>query len=140
VAASRLLFALGRRGLLNERLGRVHAVNRTPGAAVLCVGLVSAAATCLGESILVPITEVGSMASAVGWLATCAAYYRLEPAPRQRSIATLGGLVAAALILMKILPFVPGHFSGLEYLALGLWTVAGLMLNRRGGAAEVAPG
>ncbi len=136
IVGSRLLFALGRGGFVDARLGKVHPSNRTPSAAVLCAGLLTAAAACLGEAILIPITEVGSMASAVGWLATCAAYYRMETlrpvrSIRQRGIATLGILVGALLILMKLLPFVPGHFTGYEFLALGLWCLAGLMLNWR---------
>lgn len=129
VAATRLLFALGRRRLIDGRFGQIHATNQTPAVAVLCVGLLSAAASFLGESILIPIAEVGSMASAAGWLATCAAYYRMETPPRERAIATLGGLVASLLILIKILPFVPGHFSAYEYLTLALWGLAGLALN-----------
>ena len=130
VAASRLLFALGRRGLVNERLGYVHPSNQTPAAAVVVAGLLTAAAALLGESILIPVTEVGSLASATGWLAASAAYARLEAGPRERAIAAAGILVSSALVLMKFLPFVPGHFSGYEYLALGLWVLAGLLLRR----------
>ena len=36
------------------------------------------------------------------------------------------------LVLMKFLPFVPGHFTAYEYLALGLWVFIGLLLSRRG--------
>lgn len=131
IAASRLLFALGRRGLVTARLGQVHPTNQTPALAVLCVGLVTSAAALLGESILVPITEVGSLASAVGWLAASAAYARIVSSGRERAIATSGILVASLLILMKFLPVVPGHFTGYEYLALGVWVLAGLLLRRR---------
>ncbi len=131
VAASRLLFALGRAGLVEPSLGRVHARNHTPSAAVLAVGGLTVAGALLGEAILIPITEVGSMASAVGWLATCAAYFRIEPAWRERVISLAGIAVALSLILMKILPRVPGHFTGVEYLAVGLWILAGLALKRR---------
>jgi len=130
VAASRLLFALGRCGLVDERLGRVHAANQTPAAAVLLAGLLTAAATLLGESILIPITEVGSLASAVGWLAASAAFARIEAGGGERAVAAAGILVASLLVLMKFLPFVPGHFTGYEYLALGLWVLAGVLLRR----------
>ena len=131
VAATRLLFALGRRGLVDTRLGWVHPCRHTPAAAVLAAGLATAAATFLGEAILVPISEVGSLASAVGWLAASAAYARMESSARERVIAAAGILVAAWLVLMKFLPFVPGHFTGYEYLALGLWILVGLLLGRR---------
>jgi basic amino acid/polyamine antiporter, APA family len=131
VAASRLLFALGRRGLIARRLSSVHAKNQTPWVAVLCVGLATAAATLLGSAILVPISEVGSVASAAGWLAACAAYYRMRPGPVGRANAAVGTVVAALLVLIKVLPFVPGHFSMYEYAALAIWGTIGLALRRR---------
>ena len=130
IAASRLLFALGRRGLVDGRLGRIHPSNLTPANAVLAAGMLSALATLLGESILIPITEVGSLASAVGWLATCLACLRLETGRRERALALLGGLVALLLILIKLLPFVPGHFTRSEFVALALWCLAGLWVSR----------
>ncbi|HUI40955.1 MAG TPA: APC family permease [Terriglobia bacterium] len=133
VASSRVLFALGRQGLAAARLAEVHPRNRTPSQAVAGLGVASAAALFLGPSILIPVTEVGSMASAVGWLLACAAYYRIEGRPGRRGVAALGGLVALAMILMKVLPFVPGHFTRHECVALGLWVLlgAGLWRGRR---------
>jgi hypothetical protein len=92
------------------------------------MGLASAAALSLGPSILVPITEVGSMASALGWFAACAAYYRIESRATRRSVACAGGLLALALVLMKVLPFVPGHFTRSEFAALGLWGLLGAVM------------
>src|SRR4029453_13600241 len=122
LAASRLLFALGRRGLVNTSFGRVHDRNLTPHIAVLALGVVTLMATCLGDAILVPVTEVGSMASALGWFLTCAAYFQLKPdGIAERRLAVAGMIVAALLVLMKLLPFVPGHFTLHEWAALGIW-------------------
>jgi APA family basic amino acid/polyamine antiporter len=131
IAASRLLFAVGRRGLVDQRLGRVHPRNQTPSTAVLCIGAATAACMFLGDAALVPISEVGSVASAVGWLAACAAYYQMGPAPRQRLIAIVGVMVGLFMILMKIVPGIPGHFSVYEWLALGIWILIGFSLSRR---------
>jgi basic amino acid/polyamine antiporter, APA family len=130
VAASRLLFALGRRGLVAARLGCIHPNNQTPYVAVLGIACASAGALFLGPSILIPVTEVGSMASAAGWLASCAAYYRIETRAERQAIAALGALVAMAMILMKLLPWVPGHFTATECIALAFWVVLGLILRR----------
>src|SRR5580693_8438661 len=73
VAASRLFFALGRRGMVEPQMGRVHLRYRTPSTAVLSIGLATGVCMLLGDAILVPITEVGSVACAIGWSATCAA-------------------------------------------------------------------
>ncbi len=131
VAASRLLFAMGRRGLVNPALGRVHAVNQTPSVAVLCLGTATAACMFLGDSILVPVSEVGSVACAVGWFATCAAYLWMKPAWVNRCIAAFGAVVGLLMILMKTVPLVPGHFSRYEWLACGSWIALGLLLRRR---------
>jgi hypothetical protein len=79
----------------------------------------------------VPISEVGSVASAIGWLAACAAYYRMGPRPRERLVAAVGATVGLLMILMKIVPGIPGHFSVYEWLALGIWTLLGVTLSRR---------
>jgi basic amino acid/polyamine antiporter, APA family len=130
VAASRLLFAMGRRGLLAGRVAGVHPLNQTPSFAVLCVGGATAACMFLGDAILVPISEVGSVACAAGWLAACAAYYRMGPAPRERVAAAMGATVGLSMILMKVVPLVPGHFSGSEWLALGIWMLLGAVSGR----------
>src|SRR5713101_6130360 len=54
VAASRLLFAMGRRGLVNGRLARVHPQNQTPATAVVWVGIATAVCMFLGSAILIP--------------------------------------------------------------------------------------
>lgn len=131
IASSRLFFSLGRRGLIDERIGRVHERNRTPANAAILVGLLTAAGAFAGEAILIPITEVGSMASAVGWLATCAAFLAVKQTPARRIVGTAGALVATTLLAMKFLPSIPGHFSAAEYGALAIWIVAGVVLRFR---------
>jgi hypothetical protein len=34
-------------------------------------------------------------------------------------------------MLMKVVPAVPGHFSGYEWLALGIWIALGAIASRR---------
>jgi APA family basic amino acid/polyamine antiporter len=131
VAASRLLFAIGRRGLVDRRLGYVHPRNQTPSIAVVCIGLATGACMFLGDAILVPVSEVGSVASAIGWLAACAAYYQMGPAPRERLVAVIGVTVGLLMILMKVIPGVPGHFTAYEWLALGIWILLGVGLGWR---------
>jgi len=135
VAASRLLFALGRRGMVDSRVGTIHARHQTPSSAVLCVGLATAACMLLGDAILVPITEVGSVACAFGWSATCAACLALGHAQPgtitlstgERAVAWFGLAVGIAMALMKVVPLVPGHFTVYEWLALGVWIALGVV-------------
>ena len=137
VGASHLLFAMGRRGLVDPRLGSVHPANQTPARAVVCIGLGTAAFMFLGTSILIPISEVGAIASASGWTAACASYLALRPSAVERGIAVVGITVGVLMILMKIVPAVPGHFSKYEWIAFGLWVAAGAIIAilRRGASA-----
>jgi amino acid transporter len=130
VAASRILFAMGRRGLVDGRLGSVHPRNQTPAAAVASLGVATALCMFLGTAILVPISEVGSVACATGWFAVCVAYLWMKPRMADRLIALAGALVGLAMILMKLMPFVPGSFSGWEWLALAIWIILGTVVSR----------
>jgi basic amino acid/polyamine antiporter, APA family len=140
VAASRLVFALGRRNMIHVRAGNVHPQYQTPSAAVLCVGIATAACMLLGDAILVPVTEVGSVACAVGWAATCASYLsigvakkpavNLRPSIAEYLIAVSGFLVAVAMLMMKLIPAVPGHFAVYEWIALAVWIAIGVVMRR----------
>ncbi len=132
VAASRLLFALGRRGLVDSRLAWVHPARQTPATAVIAVGTATAVCMLLGQAILVPISEVGSVACAIGWTAACIAYFCMKPGSGARGIAALGAVIGALLVAMKILPFVPGHFDHSEWIALALWCLLGAILHFAG--------
>jgi hypothetical protein len=67
----------------------------------------------------------------------CAAFLWTKPRTRDFSIALLGALVGLAMLMMKFLPFVPGHFSAWEWLALGIWILLGTVIGRPQ-AAELA--
>ena len=133
VAATRLLFGIGRRGLVHPALARVDPVHATPRNAILLMAFLTAAASFLGDALLVPITEVGSLAVGVGWLSACLAFLGRSRRPESsaslpdRALALAGAFVAAAIVAMKIVPAVPGSFTLAEWTAFGLWTALGLL-------------
>jgi hypothetical protein len=49
----------------------------------------------------------------------------------ERGIAGFGLLVGVAMLLMKIVPLVPGHFTRYEWLALGIWIALGAICRRK---------
>ncbi len=131
VASSRLLFAFGRRGTIPPVFSAVHERYLAPSVAILAITAATLAGLFLGDALLVPVTEVGSMASSIGWLAACLSFWMVEKRLRSRLIATLGILVSLLLVLMKWLPVFPGHFSVAEWMALAAWLVIGLLMHRR---------
>jgi amino acid transporter len=130
VAASRLLFAMARRGLVPQPFAAVHPAFQTPRAAVAAVGAGTALASFFGAQILVPITEVGSFAAGFGWMMACAAYWAMRPGPMDRALAAAGVLVGAGLLAMKLIPAVPGSFTRWEFAALALWIALGAAAQR----------
>src|SRR5206468_11844743 len=126
VAATRMLYAIGRRNLVHPALGRVHPRSGTPVVAITLMGLVTMAAAMFGDAILVPITEVGSLAVGVGWLSACAAYLgrrrRDGYGGESAMMAWLGGAVSVAIVLMKVVPSVPGSFTRAEWMAFAAWS------------------
>jgi hypothetical protein len=102
----------------------------------VAIGLMSVltiAAAMFGDAILVPITEVGSLSVGVGWLSACVAYLARRrrndgaAAGRRESaaMAWVGAVVSVAIILMKIVPQVPGSFTGAEWIAFAGWSALG---------------
>jgi len=127
VASTRMMYAIGRRNLVHRSLGRVHPVSRTPVVAIVLVGLVTGAASFFGDASLVPISEVGSLAVGVGWLSTCAAYLATRETHEPFAMAGLGALVSVSIVLMKVVPGVPGSFSHAEWISFAAWSAVGLM-------------
>ena len=135
VASTRLLFAFGRRGTIPGVFAAVHVEHLTPTVAILGVIAATLVGLLAGDALLVPVTEVGSMASAFGWLATCVSFYIVEKGMRLRAVAALGIAVSLLLVLMKWVPAIPGHFSLAEWVSLGAWLALGLLLRWRSRAA-----
>jgi len=136
VAATRLLFAMARRGLVPRPFAAVHPRFQTPSAAVVAIGLATALASLLGSQLLVPVSEVGSFAAGFGWMMACAAYFAMRPGGRDRALAVVGVLVGASLVVMKLAPAVPGHFTRWEFIALGGWLALGAVMHRSKTALE----
>lgn len=133
VAATRLVFALGRGGYVPKKLGAIDGRQQTPAVAIAVLALVTAAAVLVGDALLVPITEIGSAAGAAGWLYACVSYIALcttRSMRRSLTIAIMGAAVAIALLAIKLLPIVPGHLTVTEYVLAAAWIVLGLVLYR----------
>ncbi|MGA2813131.1 MAG: APC family permease [Candidatus Acidiferrum sp.] len=131
VASSRLLYAFSRRGTIPQAFAAIHQRYLTPTVAILGISFGTLVGLSIGDALLVPVTEVGSMAAALGWLAACSSFFAVERTARLRAIAAFGAAVSILLVLMKLLPAVPGHFSLGEWIALAAWLALGMIFRRR---------
>jgi len=127
VAATRMLYAMGRRDLVHPSLGTVHAELGTPTAAILLMAALTMGAAMFGDAILVPVTEVGSLAVGVGWLSACVACVLRDRTGQPPLVAYAGAAVSIAIVLMKVVPQVPGSFTRAEWMAFAAWSAAGFV-------------
>jgi hypothetical protein len=112
-------------------LGAVHVDHGTPSAAIGLVTAFTAAGPFLGDALLVPISEVGSLAAGVGWCAASLAFLvrqRRAGLSAGTALAVIGAVVSVGIILMKVIPVVPGSFTRAEWIALAGWCGLGLAL------------
>lgn len=133
LAASRLIFALGRRGFIPKGMGKIHTIFQTPVNAILFCGAITVCGALMGDSLLIPVTEVGSLCSAFGWMITCLAFVKWKHgSSKGTGIGWLGAGVAFTFLLLKLIPAAPGSFRIREYVALGAWLGLGFFLRYRG--------
>jgi len=53
----------------------------------------------------------------------------MKPHLSGRLAAIFGLLVTSLMVLVKVVPIVPGHFTRHEWIALAIWAVLGLMIR-----------
>jgi amino acid transporter len=126
LAATRLLYAMGSKELLGGPLARVHARFQTPSVAVALVGGVTLVAVLLGEAILIPITEVGSLTCTLGWTATCASYCWGAAGNSSAVDRTIG--IVSLLVSSSLVVIVAAGFGVWEWLVSALWAGCGVAL------------
>lgn len=140
LAGSRLLFSMGRAGVLPRWFAAVHGTHRTPHNAVLFTMLASLIAPWLGRQVILWIVDVSALGTAVGYLYTClAAYAVARRADAGRTVAStavplVGALCSASFVILLTVPGMPAFMEPPSWLALAGWLILGgfLFLRRRG--------
>ncbi len=141
IASSRLLFFLGRGGMLPHWFAKVDARHRMPVNALLFVGAISLLGPPVGRAALVPIVTSGSLAFVAALLLTCLAAVRLRttapdmnrPYRTGKSTMYCGIVVSGILVLLMVVPGSPGQLRPQEFAIIGIWMclgVAGYCLRR----------
>ncbi len=137
IAATRIIFAAGRGGLLPKSLGDVEQKHQTPKNAILFVGFLTLIGPFVGKSSLLPMVNVASLAFISGWFITCLSAVRLRktapdmPRPyRVKHTASLylGAIIAGLLVVLMIFPGSPAQLEWpLEYALFVGWMLLGLL-------------
>ena len=141
VAATRMLYAIGRRNLVHPSLGRVHATARHAGRGDRVDGAADGRRGDVRRRD--PRADYRSRIAG-GRRRLAVGVRRLSGAParpRPTDAASESGgdgvgrrAVSVAIILMKIVPGVPGSFTRAEWIAFVAWSALGLAFWLRAGA------
>ncbi|MBE3000049.1 APC family permease [Nocardiopsis sp. HNM0947] len=148
IGGSRLLFAMGRSGMVPTWFGRLHPRYRTPSNAILFIGALSVVAPFFGDPMLVWLSNAGAFNIVVAYLAVVVCFLvlrRREPdmeRPFRVPAGTPVGVVAFVLAFGLFLLYLPGMPAALswpeEWPMVLVWWIAGVLLLLR--LPRVRPG
>lgn len=134
IAASRLIFALGRGGLLPHWFAGVHPTHHTPRNAILFVGVISLLGPFFGKAAMGPIVNSSSLGFASALVITCLAAIRLRhtapdierPYKVSKTVLYAGALISTSLVMLMLVPQSPGQLAPKEFLIIGVWMALGI--------------
>ncbi len=140
ISASRVLFALGRAGMIPAAFARIHPTSRTPAFGVVFTALLCLPTTFLGRAALLWIVDMTSVGIAIAYFFTCFCAFRIgstgivsgmvQPKKRSPLLAATGiagCLIAIGFILLLLVPQSPGALSQPALFALVIWFAFGLL-------------
>ena len=149
VGGSRLLYAMAESGMLPAWLARIHPRYRTPGNAIIVIGVISFVAPFFGEEMLIWLVDAGSMSIVIAYLMVAISFIilrRREPEmsrPFRVGSGMAVGVIAALLSLFFLVQYLPGMPAGLvwppEWVIVLLWWIAGLVFVFRMDVPEYNP-
>lgn len=132
MAASRLLFSMGRARVLPAWFGRVHETHRTPHHAILFVGVVSLVAPWMGREVILWIVNMSAVGTAVGYLYTSVAAFVLarrmagqKGMAGQAVVSAVGIVLSLGFLVLLLVPGMPGFMAMQSWIALGAWILLG---------------
>lgn len=145
IGASRLLYAMGRSGMLPRFFGKLHPTYRTPVNALLFIGSLSVLAPWFGEAMLVWLVDSGAPSIVVAYFLVAVTFLvlrRREPemdrpfrvGSARSPLGTVVGVAAAVLTLALLSLYLPGMPAALSiepWILFGLWWLLGVVFLLR---------
>jgi len=139
MGGARAISSMARAKMLPEFLGKIHPVHKTPGNAVLLIGILTALTPLLGRSVGVWLIDAGSAGIIFSWFFVCYAFIKLrkfEPDLERPYKAPLGsfmgyaGLLACAMMIIIFMPTMPSALVWpFEWALIGGWAILGILLS-----------
>ncbi len=143
VAASRLMFSMGRARILPSVFGRTHPRFNTPVAGIVFAALACLITPWFGRQALLWIVDMSAIGVAIAYTYTCLVAYRLfrwrstaaataartrvlpSVAPVKKFLSLLGTLFGTTFVGLLLVPASPAALSMPSWAALLAWAVLG---------------
>ncbi|PTF81197.1 APC family permease [Staphylococcus chromogenes] len=135
LSASRLLFSMGRSGIMPKVFSKLHPKYKTPYVSIIFLVALTLIAPWLGRTALTWIVDMSSTGVSVAYFVTCLAaaklfsYDKTSPSygPVYKTFAIVGAVISFIFLFLLLFPWSPAALSGPSYIALLVWTVLGLI-------------
>lgn len=135
MSASRLLFSMGRSGIMPTAFSKLHSKYKTPYVAINFLVAVTLIAPWLGRTALTWIVDMSSTGVSIAYFITCLSAAKLFSfnkesntyGPVYKTFAIFGSIVSFIFLLLLLVPGSPASLSMPSYIALGGWLVIGLI-------------
>ncbi|HLR20294.1 MAG TPA: APC family permease [Staphylococcus sp.] len=135
MSSSRLLFSMGRSGIMPSVFSKLHNKYKTPYIAILFLVAVTLIAPWLGRTALTWIVDMSSTGVSIAYFITCLSAAKLFSfnrssntyGPIYKIFAILGTIISFIFLLLLLVPGSPAALSMPSYIALGGWLLLGLI-------------
>ncbi len=135
IAASRLLFSMGRAKVLPGWFAAIHPKHKTPHNAVLFTLGIVVIAPFFGREVLNWVVDMSAVGTVTAYMFTCMTAYKsmsaVQTGPgKDRIYAVLGTVSAIICIGLLTIPGSPGAITLPSWAALIVWAIAGFWFYR----------
>ena len=136
VAATRILFAMGRAKMIAPIFGKLHPKYKTPSAAIFLVGFICSVAPLFGQKALIWLVNISSFEAVLSYLSVSIAFVvirKKEPGLDRPYYFRFGKLFAYCVIISLVLLLIMYSPLGLgllkwphEWLIIIVWALVGV--------------
>ncbi|WP_192947164.1 APC family permease [Staphylococcus cohnii] len=135
MSSSRLLFSMGRSGIMPSVFSKLHNKYKTPYVAIIFLVAITLIAPWLGRTALTWIVDMSSTGVSIAYFITCLSAARLFSydktsntyGPVYKTFAIIGTIVSFVFLLLLLIPASPAGLSTPSYIALFGWLIIGLV-------------
>ena len=135
MSSSRLLFSMGRAGIMPTVFSKLHPRFKTPYVAIIFLVTITLIAPWLGRTALTWIVDMSSTGVSIAYFITCLSAAKLFSynkasntyGPIYKTFAILGTIVSFIFLCLLLIPGSPASLSIPSYIALAGWLVIGLI-------------